>query len=83
MNSITQQTLKITGQVTDGKEAIIGATVKEKGTNNATVTDLDGNFLLSVKIGSTLVISYVGYVTKEVKVTVDLSSYTIRRQCLS
>ena len=69
MNSITQQTLKITGQVTDGKEAIIGATVKEKGTNNATVTDLDGNFLLSVKTGSTLVISYVGYVTKEVKVT--------------
>lgn len=69
VSSITQQALKITGQVTDGKEAIIGATVKEKGTNNATVTDLDGNFLLSVKAGSTLVISYVGYVTKEVKVT--------------
>ena len=69
VSSITQQALKITGQVTDGKEAIIGATVKEKGTNNATVTDLDGNFSLSVKAGSTLVISYVGYVTKEVKVT--------------
>ena len=69
VNSITQQSLKIRGQVTDGKEAIIGATVKEKGTNNATITDLDGNFSLSVKAGSTLVISYVGYVTKEVKVT--------------
>ena len=39
----------------------------EKGTSNGTVTDINGNFSLSVKSGATLVISYVGYVTQEIK----------------
>ena len=50
-NNVTaaaQQTRKITGQVTDGRESIIGATVRVKGTTNATVTDLDGNFRIKV-----------------------------------
>lgn len=64
-------------KVTDGKEAIIGATVKQKGTNNATVTDLDGNFTLSVPAGSVIEVSYVGYVTQEVKVT-SQTAYAIR-----
>ena len=77
VQAVAQQVRKVTGQVTDGKEAIIGATVKQKGTNNATVTDLDGNFTLSVPAGSVIEVSYVGYVTQEVKVT-SQTAYTIR-----
>ena len=74
--AITQQAKKITGKVTDGKETIIGATVKQKGTNNATITDLDGNFTLSVPQGSTIEVSYIGYTPKEVKIT-GQTSYSI------
>lgn len=63
----------IKGVVTDEKgEAIIGATVREKGTNAGTITDLDGNFILNVKsLQSVLVVSYVGYSTLEVKVSIQ------------
>lgn len=58
------QDVKVKGVVKqpDG-ETIIGATVTEKGTTNATVTDLDGNFTLQVKEGAELVISYIGFNT--------------------
>ena len=62
-----QQTKQATGQVSDSQGPLIGATVMEKGTNNGTVTDFDGNFSLNVKPGATLVISYVGYESQEVK----------------
>ena len=62
-----QQTKQATGHVADSQGPLIGATVMEKGTTNGTVTDFDGNFSLNVKPGATLVISYVGYVTQEVK----------------
>ena len=58
---------QVSGQVLDENgEPIIGATVKVKGTNVATVTDLDGNFTFKVPAGSTLVVSYLGYTPKEV-----------------
>ena len=62
-----QQTKQATGHVADSQGPLIGATVMEKGTNNGTVTDFDGNFSLNVKPGATLVISYVGYVSQEIK----------------
>ena len=62
-----QQTQQATGHVEDSQGPLIGATVMEKGTNNGTVTDFEGNFSLSVKPGATLVISYVGYESQEVK----------------
>ena len=62
-----QQTRQASGHVTDSQGPLIGATVMEKGTTNGTVTDFDGNFTLNVKPGATLVISYVGYETQEVK----------------
>ena len=52
---------EITGTVTDAMGPVIGATVMEKGTNNGTVTDFDGNFKLKVEAGKMLVISYIGY----------------------
>ena len=62
-----QQTRQATGQVQDSQGPLIGATVMEKGTTNGTVTDFDGNFSLNVQPGATLVISYVGYESQEVK----------------
>ena len=62
-----QQTRQASGHVADSQGPLIGATVMEKGTSNGTVTDFDGNFSLNVKPGATLVISYVGYETQEVK----------------
>ena len=58
---------EISGTVVDATgESVIGATVKEKGTANGTVTDFDGNFTLKVNEGAILVISYIGYQTQEV-----------------
>lgn len=59
----------ITGQVLDNfDEPVIGASVLEKGTTNGTITDLDGNFNLTVSNEATLVISYIGYATQEISV---------------
>ena len=63
-----QQSKKITGTIVDSQGPIIGATVKVKGTNNATVTDLDGNYTLNVSAGQTIEITYVGYVVKTIKI---------------
>lgn len=62
-----QQTTKITGTVTDGKEPIIGASVRVKGTTIGSVTDLNGQFTLDVKPGTELLVSYVGYKDVTVK----------------
>ena len=57
---------EITGTVVDETgETVIGATVIEKGTTNGTVTDFDGNFVIKVNPGATLVFSYVGYLNVE------------------
>ncbi len=57
------QTIKITGNVTDGKEAIIGATVTVKEFKNlGTVTNIDGNFTLQLPEGAkNIEITYIGY----------------------
>ena len=58
---------EITGTVVDETgEGVIGATVKEKGTSNGAVTDLDGNFKIKVEKGAVLVISYIGYDNVEI-----------------
>ena len=63
-----QKTVK--GVVTDSHgETVIGATVHEKGaSNNGTITNLDGEYTLTVSPDATLVISYMGYKTQEVAV---------------
>ena len=65
----TQQAKKITGKVVDATgEPIIGASVLVKGTGTGAVTDIDGNFSVDVQQGSTLIISFVGYTSAEIKV---------------
>ena len=71
VNSVenVQATIKVTGTVSDANEPLIGATVKEKANpSNGVMTDMNGNFTINVQPGATLVISYLGYVTREVKV---------------
>lgn len=64
-----QQAKKVTGNVSDAEGPIIGASVVEKGNpGNGTVTDLDGNFTLNVKPGSTIVVTYIGYQKQEIAV---------------
>lgn len=72
---------KIKGKVGDNQdEPLIGATVKVKGTNIATVTDMDGNFELDVPAGAELVVSYIGFNDQTVKVSGSKSSYDIEMQ---
>ena len=64
-----QQTKKVQGKVTDAKgEPIIGANVIIKGTSKGTITGLDGEFELEVSGKSSLLITYIGFVQKEVTV---------------
>lgn len=67
---VQAQNLKVTGSVTDSnnKEPLLGASVMQKGTTNSTVTDGNGVFSLSVPMGSTLVVSYLGYIGMEIPV---------------
>ena len=60
----------VTGTVVDGTgEPLIGVSVQVKGTSTGAITDLDGRFSIpNVSAGSTLVVSYIGYSTQEIKV---------------
>ena len=67
---VLAQNVSVQGTVTDENgETMIGVSVLVKGTNTGVITDLDGNFALSVPSGSTLVFSYIGYQTQEKEVT--------------
>jgi len=68
--TVLAQPLKISGEVLDSdNEAAIGATVTVKGTNNGTITDVDGKFVLSnVQQNSVLQITYLGHKTEEIPV---------------
>ena len=60
--------IEVKGHVKDAAgEDIIGATIRVEGTQTATVSDFDGNFVLKAKEGATLVVSYVGYQNATVK----------------
>ena len=72
-----QQARKITGTVVDAQGPVIGASVVVKGTTNGVATDFDGNFSLNANPGQTLVVTYIGYLDKEVKVTASQSHYNI------
>ena len=68
------QSKTVSGQVLDEKgEPMIGVNVLVKGTTNGTITDFDGKFSIpDVPSNATLVVSYIGYLTKEVKTGKDL-----------
>ena len=61
-------TITVKGNVMADGEPVIGATILIKGQSSGTATDIDGNFTLNVASNGTLVVSYIGYGTKEVPV---------------
>ena len=73
-----QKEKTVNGIITDENgEAIIGANVSVKGTTIGTITDVDGNFSLSIPENSLLQISYIGYLTQEIAVG-NKSSFSIK-----
>lgn len=69
MSLSAQNKQAISGTITDSKSGVvIGATVLEKGTKNGVLTDELGHYIISVQPGATLVISYIGFTTKEIAV---------------
>ncbi|MBQ9655251.1 MAG: TonB-dependent receptor [Prevotella sp.] len=62
------QKITVKGTVSAADGPVIGATVKVKGAQGGTITDYDGNYTIDTQSNSTLVFSYVGYQTQEVKV---------------
>ena len=71
MVTMTSWAQGIVGTVIDDQgETVIGASVVEKGNpQNGTITDFNGNFTIKVNEGATIVVSYIGYVTQELKAT--------------
>lgn len=61
------QNRTVSGNVTDTSgEPVTGASIREKGSNNGTITDLDGRFTLTIRSETTLTVSYIGFKTQEV-----------------
>ena len=73
------QSVNVHGTVTDAStgEEVIGATVKVRGVAGGTITDAMGEYKISAKVGQTLEISYIGYVTVEVKVVANQTTYNV------
>lgn len=80
LNKLLAQ-IKISGKVTDQAtgESLIGVSVKIKGTDAGTLTDVNGNFTLNAPEDGTLVVSYIGYNTIEVPIG-GKTSFVIKLQ---
>lgn len=77
--------ITVTGKVTsatDG-EPVIGASVMEKGTQNGTITDYDGNYSLTVDDKATLVFSYVGMTSQEQRVTGSVMNMKLKDDAIA
>lgn len=75
---VQESVKKISGVITDQNgEPIIGANVVVKGTTIGTITGLDGDFVLEVPGKATLIISYIGYVQKEIVIN-DSNTYNVK-----
>jgi len=74
----TSQNQKVKGKVTDESgKPLVGVTIKVKGTSIGTKTDSEGNFNLNATTDQTLVITYVGYISKEVPIGKNPANLTI------
>ena len=69
VGTINAQTKTVSGTVSDDKgELIVSGTVRVKGTQTATITDIDGKYSISAPADGTLVFSYLGYFSQEIPV---------------
>ncbi len=80
MSMAQQSNITVKGKVVDSNgELVVGATVVQKGTTNGTITDIDGNFSLSVSSDATLIVSFIGFKSVEVNVAgkTDMGTITL------
>ncbi len=78
LSTTPMQQKRIQGTVVDElRDPLIGASITVKGTTNATMTDIDGKFSLNANAGSVIVVTFVGYHTKEVSID-SKSNYDIQ-----
>ena len=78
INIMLELQQNVTGKVLDSDGfPLVGASVVVKGTTTGTATDFDGNFTISASDGDTLVVSYIGYETKEVPVGASPMTITL------
>jgi TonB-linked SusC/RagA family outer membrane protein len=68
MLAVAQQDIEIKGRVTDLNKGIPGATVVVKGTTRGTITDLNGEYMITAPADAVLVFSFVGFKTEEIDV---------------
>ena len=72
-------TIKVSGVVTDSKGVTLpGASVRIKGTDKGVITDSEGRFTIEANDNSTLVISFAGFIAKEITVTAATSFLTVQ-----
>jgi Ca-activated chloride channel family protein len=72
------QQMTVTGKVTDAtNQPIIGVTVMVKGTNNGVTTDHNGNYSIQAQKNEVLVFSFIGHLTKEVRVERSVHNVTL------
>ncbi|MDR0972602.1 MAG: TonB-dependent receptor [Prevotellaceae bacterium] len=78
-STLQAQTVQIKGSVLDvNNESLIGANVREVGVaTNGTITDIDGNFSLSIAVGAKFEITYIGFIPQTVTVTAGQTDYKI------
>lgn len=75
---LAQGAVKVTGKVVDNQnEPMIGVSIVEKGTTNGVITDLEGNYSLSVAEGAAIIYSYIGYITQEKKAVAGVMNITL------
>ena len=73
-NLQTGKQVRVKGHVGDANgEPIVGATVTQRGTKNAAITDIDGNFTIEVPAQSELTVSYIGFADQTVKAAQDVN----------
>ena len=77
INERLQNNKSIQGVIVDEKgESVIGASIMEKGTNNGTISDIDGKFTLNVSDNAVLLVSYIGYLTQTIN-TANQTTFNI------
>ena len=73
-----EQAIQVKGKVVDNiGEPVIGANVVVKGTTTGEITSIDGSFAIDAVKGSTIVVSFIGYLSQEVKVTGNFLNITL------
>lgn len=74
----------ISGKIVDAEtgEALIGATVLEKGTNNGVITDVEGAFSINVSGTNSIVVSYVGFISQELNADSDFSGVMLESDAI-